>query len=244
MTDRIRSAFDSVQAGDGLKQSTKDFLMQRRRGQEQTTGSHPLRKWALAACAALVLVLGLGGYGLVHLPVSYISIDVNPSIELALNCWDRVVFATAFNGDGSTILQTVSVEGLSYTEAVDTIVESEAMRPYLMKEDAALTFTVAADDSDKSESLKTGLDGCQSSQTHSGQIYCAQTDLRECAHHRHLIAALGHNTQHRVAVVLILIDHGLYGSAYGIQFHFVHGFAFCPRKVIIIVIIAKKRGEH
>ena len=72
----------------------------------------------------------------------------------------------------------------------------------------------------------------------------AQTDLRQCADDRHLVAALGHNTQHRVAVVLILIDHGLYGSAYGIQFHFVHGFAFCPRKVIIIVIIAKKWGEH
>ena len=51
------------------------------------------------------------GYSWVQRPVSYVSIDVNPSIELALNRFDRVVYAAAYNLEGEEILNGLSLKG-------------------------------------------------------------------------------------------------------------------------------------
>lgn len=50
-------------------------------------------KIALAACAVLI-ALGIGGGAYVYqTPVAYVGIDINPSIELGVNYFDRVVSA-------------------------------------------------------------------------------------------------------------------------------------------------------
>ena len=52
-----------------------------------------------------MLAVSIGGYSYIQTPVSYVSIDVNPSVELTLNRVDRVISATAFNGDGEAVLE-------------------------------------------------------------------------------------------------------------------------------------------
>lgn len=51
-------------------------------------------------CRLCFLMAGAGGYTVYSRPVSYISIDVNPSIELAVNRFDRVVSAKATTQTG------------------------------------------------------------------------------------------------------------------------------------------------
>ncbi len=68
------------------------------------------QKTFATACAALLLAIGITGYSWTKTPVSYISIDVNPSIELSLNRFGRVVSATAFNAEGRKILETLSLK--------------------------------------------------------------------------------------------------------------------------------------
>lgn len=177
--NRIRAAFDSVGASESLKASTRSFLQEARQREDRkicrSIVSRRLRMTAQAVCAALLmLAIGFGGYGLLLVPVSYVSIDVNPSIELELNRIDRVISARAFNEDGERILECVSVDGKHYTDAIDALVESREMEPYLT-ENAALTFTVASCNRQKEDSLLGGVSGSLGCLRHGGMS--VRTDL-------------------------------------------------------------------
>ena len=182
MTNQIHDAFDKLEASEKLEASTMQFLQAEREKRTSRQARRP--RWSAtfaAACAALVLLLGLGGYYTAQTPVSYVSIDVNPSVELALNRFDRVVSATAYNGDGEIILEGINVKGKLYTDAIDAIVESSAMQPYLTN-DSALTFTVAANNSSKESTLLTGVKNCSGCRGHGGQSYTADVSSITTAH--------------------------------------------------------------
>lgn len=172
MTNKIHDAFDRIQASEEIKSSTVHFLQTQR----EKSHPHPTRfVWRNAAAAFLaifVLVLGAGGYYTIKTPVSYVSIDVNPSLELALNRYDRVVSATAYNEEGESILNCVKVKGKSYQNAIDTLVESEALQPYLTK-DSMLTFTVAANDPEKANTILNTIENGAGCQNHEGRGYTA-----------------------------------------------------------------------
>ena len=72
---------------------------------------NPSMRNICAAAASLLLVLGIGagGYKLYYTPVSYLSIEINPSIQLSINIFDRVIGCEYFNNDGKIILEEVNV---------------------------------------------------------------------------------------------------------------------------------------
>lgn len=185
-SNRIHDAFDSVTASEELKSRTKVYLQAAR----QQEGKRSVRSRARTlpfrlACGALgvmmALLLGIGGYTFLLIPVSYVSIDVNPSIELTLNRLDRVISAEAYNEDGRDILDAVAVGGLYYTEAIERMVESEAMQPYL-SENAGLTFTVAADSGQREDTLLSGIANTSGCRDHGGVGYGADISMVQDAH--------------------------------------------------------------
>lgn len=157
-TDLLKEAFDTIGADSRLKESTKQYLSSERSRRRSGLFTPAVRRTFAAVCTLLVLVLGIGGYRFSQTPVSYVSIDVNPSIELALNRFDRVVFAEAYNPEGEEILKELSLKGKKYNDALDAIVASDAMQPYLTR-DAELVFTVAADEQ-RERSLIHGVQHC------------------------------------------------------------------------------------
>ncbi len=179
MSGRIYDAFDSIRASEKLKSTARQRIKaeaEKSRKAVFCTGR------VLAACAVLCLILGLGSwYGISSYPVSYVSIDVNPSIELCLNCWNKVIRASAYNEDGRKILDTVSVKGMYLEEAVDAIVESDGMAPYLTA-DAELTFTVAAVSSEKEGQIYEVINNCHSSREHSASSCSTGMDSVDKAH--------------------------------------------------------------
>jgi hypothetical protein len=44
--------------------------------------------------------LAVGGYAFYNTPINYVSFDVNPSVELGLNFFDKVVSCEACNEEG------------------------------------------------------------------------------------------------------------------------------------------------
>lgn len=188
MTNKIKTAFESVEASEELKNSTLQYLQEERKKQDAAVsakffsfGAVPRNVFA-AACVLLFFFIGAGGYYTIETPVSYVSIDVNPSIELSLNRFDRVVSAAAYNEDGEIVLNGLEVKGKPYTEAIDLIVESESMKPYLT-ESSELTFTVAADSYDRENTLLTGIENCSGSRKYRGQSYCTDVSTISEAHH-------------------------------------------------------------
>ncbi len=179
LENKIRRAFDQIEAGDALKSAAaRAMRAERERGVRRGGWARPLA----AVCAVLALVLA-GGGGLLALrtPVSYVSIDVNPSLELALNRFDRVVSATAYNEDARRVLETVKVRWLPCTQAVETLLDSAAMAPYLTQT-SELTLTVASGDAARESALLSDVAAGALYQAHGGQCYSADVDDLDEAH--------------------------------------------------------------
>lgn len=143
-------------------------------------------KIALAACAVLI-ALGIGGGAYVYqTPVAYVGIDINPSIELGVNYFDRVVSAEGDNADGQDILSETNVVGMSYEEALVSLNDSLTNKGYLTA-DAAVAVTVMCDDDSRCSNLEETSQRCFSS---AGQgVYCSRATSTE--HHEAHESGLG-----------------------------------------------------
>ncbi|MCI8509486.1 MAG: hypothetical protein HFJ06_13140 [Lachnospiraceae bacterium] len=178
--NKIQDAFDSVKADTRLKESTKQFLFANRTPKSHSVHQRILPKIAVIACMILIFASGITGYRWIQIPVSYISIDVNPSIELTLNRFDRVLSATAYNAEGQEILENLSLNWKKYADAVNLIVESKNMANYLTEE-SELIFTIAADP-DRNGRLTKTVKSISGHAGHRCQSYHTDTEIVPEAH--------------------------------------------------------------
>ena len=81
--------------------------------------------------------------------ISYVSIDINPSIELTVK-YGVVLDATAYNDDGAEIILSTDVLGMTPNEATATLIGAFAMEGYITPEgtDGAIVITVYGDEED------------------------------------------------------------------------------------------------
>ena len=86
---------------------------------------------AAAACAILAAV-GVGGYAYAMAPVAHVGIDVNPSFDLSLNRFDRVVQARAVDEEAAEVLERIDIDGVRYEDAMETL--ASACRAYTGEE--------------------------------------------------------------------------------------------------------------
>ena len=143
-------------------------------------------KIALAACAVLI-ALGIGGGAYAYqTPVAYVGIDINPSIELGVNYFDRVVSAEGDNADGQDILSEINVVGMTYEEALASLNDSLMNKGYLTA-NAAVAVTVMCDDDSRYSNLEETSQRCFSS---AGQgVHCSRATSTE--HHEAHESGLG-----------------------------------------------------
>ncbi|MEG1686606.1 MAG: hypothetical protein RR276_01850 [Angelakisella sp.] len=177
MNNKLQNAFEPICATEHLKQTVTAYIhseVAKQQGNRLT----PMRV-ALACCAVLALaVCGIGGYHFYQAPVSYISVDVNPSVELALNRSDRVVAVTAYNEDGTQILQNLNLMNKPYTQAVELLLSDKTLEPYLSG-DSLLSFTVI---SKKEEALLSGIQQCHGYLENRASCHGANAELLDEAH--------------------------------------------------------------
>lgn len=213
LRDALSGAFDKVHAPKQLKMRTVEMIEAQR--MRQTDGvvdqadaadgqvdvaddaSIPTKKKirvitslrtkiALAACAVLIaLGVGSGAYAY-QTPVAYVGIDINPSIELGVNYFDRVVSAEGVNADGQDILSETNVVGMSYEDALASLNDSLTNKGYLTA-DAAVAVTVMCDDDSRCSNLEETSQRCFSS---AGQgVHCSRATSTE--HHEAHESGLG-----------------------------------------------------
>lgn len=118
--------------GDFVAALTDDGCIIRMRNHHYTIGQviqvekkvskiNRITKVAVAACIVVVLgLIVLGTYAYMT-PTTYVSLDVNPSIEFSLNMFDRVLSVKAVNDDGLEILKQVNLENMSNKTIDDAI---------------------------------------------------------------------------------------------------------------------------
>lgn len=170
MKQTIRDAFDTVTCSDALKKQTCDYVAGHMRRSRKPAARNKL-KWAVSmACLLLFATSGLGGLHLYYAEAAVISIDVNPSIELDINRWGRVVDQTTYGQEGETILQSLSLKHMEYGDALALLLGSAEMQKYF-KKDSLVSITLEAEDggqamlSDLQACVDTALKQCHSSVT-------------------------------------------------------------------------------
>lgn len=102
---------------------------------------------------ALILIGSTGVYAY-QKPVSFVSLDINPSIELGVNVFDVVVSAEGYNTDGETVLKDLEVEGESLEDAVNEIIDAAILEGYVLEDGSSvISITTETDDKELSEEL-------------------------------------------------------------------------------------------
>lgn len=147
--NEIQKSMENICSTEEMKQRTLQYLEAQRTKQSHSIfqqKSYRALRFAMAVICVFLLS-GAGSYVLYSRPVSYISIDVNPSIELAVNRFDRVVSAKGYNADGEDILQHVPLKNISYLQAIDRLLQDAYYSRYL-NQDSQLVVTVISDHSD------------------------------------------------------------------------------------------------
>lgn len=179
MNDRIKEAFDQIQAGEELKERTRAFLFQK-------TGGYRRKGRAvyqpLISVAACFLFLVFGGYWFYFTSTARISIDVNPSLELGINRFDRVIVVDACNDDGQELADSLDIRFKRYEEAVSRILENENVVA-LLSRDEIMTITVIESGGAQSVRILSDMESCAAEHPNT---YCYFADSREVeAAHEH-----------------------------------------------------------
>ncbi len=92
-------------------------------------------------------------------PTSYVSLDVNPSIEYSLNMFDKVLTVKAVNEDGQEIVANLEVKNLEISEAVQKTIDKLLQEGYITDdENAGIVIAISNDDEEKSQELATELE--------------------------------------------------------------------------------------
>lgn len=162
LNPQIRSAFGSVACSDGLKEHTVSYVlnqMDRQRNAIPARTFTPARMKLAVSLACLVFFVGsgFGGYQLYYTEAATISIDVNPSIELGINRWGKVVDETSYGKASEDILSSISLKHMEYEDALKLLLASEAMDKYL-KGNSLVSITV--DNRTDNEQLMSNLQEC------------------------------------------------------------------------------------
>lgn len=172
--NKIREAFDRIHAEEELKERTREFLSRETRGYGACR--RPVyRKLAPVAACFLIALIGWGGYRTFFVPTSVISIDINPSFELGINRFDRVISVKSYNDDGIMMAESLNLRFLDYSEAVERVISNENIEGYLSNNEI-LMITVAGADERRSGKILENVKSCTAGQT---GIYCGTADMRD-----------------------------------------------------------------
>lgn len=155
----------------------KNYKVGQRLGRVSRFTSKFLRP-ALAAAATFIILLAGGVYAY-SAPYTKVSLDVNPSIELDLNLFNRVIKVTALNGDAQKIMLKLKLLNKDITQAAGEIIDELAQQGYLSAEnDAGVMITTES--ADKTRSQEILKDAVLTIERKKTQLKVRATLLGEC----------------------------------------------------------------
>ena len=188
---------DGVKAEEELKAKTAAFVravLRDANGQKRTSFSAPadkkraVRKKILLAASSIAAcaILALGAAALYYTPVNYVSLDINPSVELGINTFDRVVSAQAYNEDGFLLLEESTCKNLPVEEAVRVLVQEAAEQGFLFEDGSTVIALTAEANGEKSAAelqaaSENGANQVLQAGAYTAIVYsdCADLKLRE-----------------------------------------------------------------
>ena len=148
---------------------------------------------AFASAAACILAMfGISAYAY-YTPYTYVSLDVNPSIEYSVNRFDRVLSVTGVNDDGTEIINNIDLDNLenkSIEDAISLTVDEISDAGYLDSNVGGVAITTSSDDMDSAgelaETLETVVNNSVEENNHEATVIAQAVGANRVAEAREL----------------------------------------------------------
>lgn len=148
---------------------------------------------AFASVAACILAMfGISAYAY-YTPYTYVSLDVNPSIEYSVNRFDRVLSVTGVNDDGTEIINNIELDNLenkSIEDAISLTVDEISDAGYLDSNVGGVAITTSSDDMDSAgelaETLETVVNNSVEDNNHEATVIAQAVGANRVAEAREL----------------------------------------------------------
>ena len=171
MNETWKKAFDQIHAEPELKEHTRAYLKEKVYRTSARHASHIRRLAAASVCCLFLCAAGV--CYLFFTPVTYISVDINPSLELGLNCFRRIISVEGYNDDGASLADSLDLKYLDYMDALDRILKSDTIET-LLAGDNVLSLTVAGESETQNQEvlqdMETSVSGYSNVHCHSGDM--------------------------------------------------------------------------
>lgn len=118
--------------------------------------STPFYKYALtAATLTFLLLFGSTAYAY-YSPVASVTVNINPSIKLDLNRWNKIIKSTPLNEDGKKVLSELNIKNKNLNDALASIVDQAKKDNFINKAyiEKGKTITINIDSSKPLKNLK------------------------------------------------------------------------------------------
>lgn len=175
MEHEMRETFDALRAPEEVKDRTRAAVARQVRRRKR------LRPLMAVACFAVVVVT-LGGWRAYFTPAAVISVDINPSVELEVNRFDRVLSLEGLGDDGEALAAALNVRFLDYRTALEEILSSGAVTECLAQGEE-LSIAVVDLTGNGSGELLSGVEACAAA-TPGAHCYAADygdvSDAHSC----------------------------------------------------------------
>lgn len=187
MNNAVKDQFRVIRAGDCLKRETQDRVIGLAK-EKRAVYSKPTRWAVVLVCMVLFLVSGIGGYDVYYTEAAAVSIDINPSVELSINRFGRIMETKAFDEESNKLINELSLTHLSYQDALEKLLSDTRTEKYLTT-GAVVSVTIETEKQDEDRWL-FDLENCvnQVLSAHhsdvSAEYGCATNSMRQEAHHQ------------------------------------------------------------
>lgn len=165
----VKSAIEAIKPGEKLIRDT-EMMLRGVNGIEDSRritnkNKFRLNKLVIAACVPIIAGVFSVSFWVYKTPVSYVSFDINPSMELEINRFDRVVDVNYFNNEAKNLIPENELYFLKPSEAINLIVKQANNKGYLSNNKTnVIAISVHNDKLDKSKELRDecvkNLDTC------------------------------------------------------------------------------------
>ena len=113
---------------------------------QEVSASNPSVGKALSAAACLAVICTVAfGCHLYYTPASYVYMDINPSVRLDLNCFERVIDVVPLNEDAEVLLSRAAIRKGSPESCMSTIVSACQEQNYLNENNTDIEVSVRTD---------------------------------------------------------------------------------------------------
>lgn len=167
---------DKVKASDDLKNKTLQAIIYRKTKKPHIIIVLPI---TLLFCLTILLAINLfSSNGIMPNDpkiesYSYVSIDINPSLELQLDKKDMVINIVTYNEDAMLLVNAVDMNGLNAQEAILRIINNENTAKYI--KNGFLQISVYSENEKHSKNLEMAIQDSLSKTLEEAQYGCSSS---------------------------------------------------------------------